>query len=74
VEVRPEGGYTSACEVICCGCDDHPYPDYPEVLVELQQIRGPRPIGAALAAYDKHLALDKQPVRRDQPGLTSDAG
>lgn len=31
VEGRPEGGYTDACQRICCNCGDHPDLDYSEV-------------------------------------------
>ncbi len=54
VEGRPEGGYTSVFELICCDCGDHPYLDYSEVSPELQRIRGPYPMEVALAAYEQH--------------------
>ena len=52
---RFEGGYTGLFELICPGCGDHPYLDYPEIPPRLQWLRGPRTLEAALAAYDKHL-------------------
>jgi hypothetical protein len=52
---RPEGGYTGLFELICPGCGDHPYLDYPEIPPRLQWLRGPRTLQAALVAYDKHL-------------------
>ena len=55
VDGRFEGRYTSVFELICPGCGDHPYLDYSEVPPRLQQLRGPRTLEAALAAYDKHL-------------------
>jgi hypothetical protein len=57
VEGRPEGGYTSAFELICCDCGDHPDLDYRDISPELQRIRGPYPIAAGVAAYKKHLEL-----------------
>ena len=55
VDGRFEGGYTGLFELICPDCGDHPYVDYSEVPSRLQWLRGPRPLQAALAAYDKHL-------------------
>jgi hypothetical protein len=63
VEGRPDGGYTSAIEIICCECGDHPYLDYREVSPELQQVRGPYPLADGVAAYEKHLRLHQQPAR-----------
>jgi hypothetical protein len=57
VDGRPQGGYTSEFELICCDCGDHPDLDYRDVSPELQRIRGPYPIAAAVAAYQKHLDL-----------------
>jgi hypothetical protein len=63
VEGRREGGYRDAFEVVCCDCGDHPYWDYSEISLSLQQIRGPYPtMAAALAAYEEHLGLG--PARR----------
>jgi hypothetical protein len=67
VEGRPEGGYTDAFEVICCACGDHPYLDYREVSPELQRIRGPYPMAAGLAAYEKHIRLHHPPDRATSP-------
>ena len=55
VEGRPEGGYTNAFEFICRDCDDHIDLDCRDVSPELQRIRGPYPIAAGIAAYEKHL-------------------
>ena len=55
VDGRVEGGYTGVFEVICPGCGDHPYVDYAEIPPQLQLLRGPRTLEAALEAYDKHL-------------------
>jgi hypothetical protein len=52
---RFEGGYTDLFELICPGCGDHPYLDYPDIPPRLQWLRGPRTLEAALATYDKHL-------------------
>ena len=54
VEGRPEGGYTDMFELICCDCGDDPDLDYHHVSRELQQIRGPYPIAAGIAAYEQH--------------------
>ncbi len=57
VDGRVQGGYTSAFEIICCDCGDHPDLDYRDVSPELQRIRGPYPIVAGVAAYEQHLDL-----------------
>jgi hypothetical protein len=70
VEGRPEGGYTNAFELICCACGDHPDLDYRDISAELQRIRGPYPIAAGVAAYEKHLELRhrRQPAHQaDRP-------
>ena len=59
VDGRMEGGYTDMFELICPGCGDHPYLDYSEVAPRLQWLRGPRTLEAGLAAYAKHLGLDR---------------
>jgi hypothetical protein len=55
VDGRVEGGYTGVFELICPGCGDNPYVDYSEVSPQLQRLRGPLTLEAALEAYDKHL-------------------
>jgi hypothetical protein len=55
VDGRAEGGYTGVFEFICPGCGDNPYVDYSEIPPQLQWLRGPRTLEAALEAYDKHL-------------------
>jgi hypothetical protein len=55
VDGRVQGGYTAAFELICPGCGDNPYVDYSEIPPQLQRLRGPRTLQAALEAYDKHL-------------------
>jgi len=55
VASRPDGGYADAYELICCYCGDHPDLDYLDVSPELQRIRGPYPLPAGVAAYERHL-------------------
>jgi hypothetical protein len=55
VDGRPRGGYTDAFEIICCECGDQPDLEYRQVSPGLQQIRGPYPIAAGVAAYGKHV-------------------
>jgi hypothetical protein len=57
VDGRGERGHTDSFELICCECGDNPYLDYSQVSARLQQIRGPYPIAAGLAAYEQHLGL-----------------
>jgi hypothetical protein len=66
VEGRPEGGYTDAYELVCCDCGDDPDLDYLEVSPKLQQIRGPYPIAAGIAAYTEHVRRDHR--QRDIAG------
>ena len=68
VEGRPEGGCTGMFEIICCDCDDHPGLDYSEVSPELQRVRGPYPIAADIATYEKHLRLHQETRRRTGGG------
>jgi hypothetical protein len=65
VNGRVEGGYTEVFELICPGCGDNPYVDYSEIPPQLQWLRGPLTLEAALEAYDKHL----EPL----PGANSDS-
>ena len=60
VDGRPQGGCTSAFEIICCDCGDHPDLDYSEVSPGLQRIRGAYPIADGVAAYEKHVKLHPQ--------------
>jgi hypothetical protein len=55
VDGRAQGGYTGVFELICPGCGDNPYADYSEVPPQLQRLRGPFTLDAALEAYDEHL-------------------
>jgi hypothetical protein len=59
VDGRMEGGYTSAFELVCPSCGDHPYLDYSEIPPRLQRIRGPRTLEAGIAEYEKHLGLTR---------------
>jgi len=61
VDGRMEGGYTDAYELICPSCGDHPYVDFVDVPAQLQWLRGPYALAAALAAYDEHLGLSSWP-------------
>jgi hypothetical protein len=47
-------GYADAFELICCDCGDDPDLDYHHVSPGLQQIRGPYPVAAGIAAYEQH--------------------
>jgi hypothetical protein len=55
VDGRVQDGYTGAFELICPGCGDNPYADYTEIPLQLQWLRGPCTLEAALEAYDEHL-------------------
>jgi hypothetical protein len=64
VDGRPEGGgYADAYEIICCDCGDDPDLDYREVSPKLQLVRGPYPIAAGAAAYQRHVRLHRQLAR-----------
>jgi hypothetical protein len=67
VEGQPEGGYSDVFEVISRDCGDHPYLDYREVSPELQRIRGPYPMEAGVAAYEKHIGLHHAPAGATRP-------
>jgi hypothetical protein len=72
VDGRMEGGYTDAYELICPSCGDHPYVDYVDVPAQLQWLRGPYGLAAALAAYEEHpravfLPGRGQPLRLRDP-------
>ena len=67
VDGRMEGGYTDAYELICPSCGDHPYVDFVDVPAQLQWLRGPYELAAALAAYEEHLGLSSSPDE-DSPG------
>jgi hypothetical protein len=54
---RLEGGYTDAFELICPGCGDNPHLDYSEIPPQLQHLRGPHTLLAALTAYARHLGM-----------------
>jgi hypothetical protein len=71
---RPEGGYTSLFELICCDCGDHPDQDYSEVSLELQRVRGPYPIADGVAAYERHRELHHHLAHATRAGTMTDAG
>src|SRR3984957_12529157 len=54
-----EGRRTGLFEIICRDCGDHPYLDYEGIPPRLQQIRGPYPLEAGLAAYAEHVGLSE---------------
>jgi hypothetical protein len=56
VDGQPQGGHGSAFELICRDCGDDPGLDYRQVAPELQRIRGPYPVAAGVAAYERHIA------------------
>ncbi len=57
VEGRVEGGDTGVFQLICPACGENPYVDYSEIPPQLQWLRGPLTLEAALEAYDKHLGF-----------------
>ena len=59
VDGRPQGDYTNAFELICCDCGDDPDLDR-DAPPERRQIRGPYPIAAGIAAYEKHVQHHKR--------------
>jgi hypothetical protein len=67
VDGRPEGGYTGVFELICCDCGDDPDLDYREAAPRFQRIRGPYPLPAGIAAYQKHVARQHQPQATHRP-------
>ena len=52
-----DGGHAALFELICYDCNDDPGLAYGEVPSRLQGLRGPRPVAAAWAAYERHLGL-----------------
>jgi hypothetical protein len=66
MEGSPEGGYTSMFEIIGCDCGDQPDLEYRQVSPEPQRIRGPYPIAAGVAAYQKHNRRhqNRQPIHQ----------
>jgi hypothetical protein len=47
--------YTDVYELVCYYCGDDPSVDYREVPARYQQIRGPYPFAAGIAAYAQHV-------------------
>jgi hypothetical protein len=62
-----EGGYSDTYELICPSCGDHPYLDFVDIPAQLQRLRGPYVLAAALAAYEEHLGMSSCPDE-DSPG------
>ena len=54
---QAEGGYTDLFEVICPDCGDHLGLDYSRSRPGFSGLRGPRPLKASLAVYERHLGL-----------------
>jgi hypothetical protein len=52
-----KGGCADLFELICFDCGDNPGLDYALVSPRLQRIRGPRTMGTAWTAYERHLGL-----------------
>jgi hypothetical protein len=68
VDGRKEGGYTDAYELICPSCGDHPYLDFADVPAQLQRLRGPYVLAAALDAYEEHLGPSSRPDQDSPTG------
>ena len=51
---RAKGGWTDEFEIVCRECGDDPNLDYREAAPELQRIRGPYPMAAGVAAFERH--------------------
>lgn len=47
-------------EVICTECGDDPDRPYPDVPAELQLIRGPYLLAAAISVYERHLEMHER--------------
>ena len=75
---EPGTSNSDTYEVICRVCGDDPGLDHQEVSPELQQIRGPYMLSAAVAAFVKHDELhnatgNRYPAAPDRsgPGIKS---
>jgi hypothetical protein len=51
---RPDDGRPEMYELVCRECGDDPRRSYSEVSAELQQVRGPYPLEAAIEAFVTH--------------------
>jgi len=51
---RPDDGRPGVYELVCRECGDDPRRSYSEVSAELQQVRGPYPLEAAIEAFVTH--------------------
>jgi hypothetical protein len=57
---QPDGGYTSAFEIICRDCDDDPWREYQDVPPRLQRIRGPYSLKTGVMEYEAHLTWHEE--------------
>ena len=51
---RPDDGRPELYELVCRECGDDPQCSYSEVSAELQRVRGPYPLEAAIDAFVAH--------------------
>lgn len=51
---RPDDSRPEMYELVCRECGDDPRRSYSEVSAELQQVRGPYPLEAAIEAFVTH--------------------
>jgi hypothetical protein len=51
---RPDDGRPEMYELVCRDCGDDPQRSYSEVSAELQKVRGPYPLEAAIEAFVAH--------------------
>jgi len=58
---RAEGGWTDEFEIVCRECGDDPDLDYRQASPELQRIRGPYPMAAGVAAFERHARQHPEP-------------
>lgn len=61
VDGQPQGDYLDLYELVCCDCGDSPDRDYRDVSPKLQRIRGPYPLAAGIAAYQRHVRGERRP-------------
>ena len=47
-------GWTDEFEIVCRECGDDPNLDYRQAPPELKRIRGPYPMAAGVAAFERH--------------------
>jgi len=63
VDGRADYGYTDMYEIVCCDCGDNPDLGYHQVSSALQRVRGPYPLVAGVAAYEKHVGRHRRQQR-----------